>query len=136
MLYYYTHHQVKFKDGFTLIELIVVVAILAFLATLAIPRVTKVISRARDRTYEANVTIIKNALERYYVDYENYPDKLEDLVPDYLQEVPKKISDNEFINDNSKEIIKDKEKEEYIYLPSSDRQSYTLDADIDNSKEE
>lgn len=124
MLYRYIHKKQLFKKGFTLIELIVVVAILAFLATLAIPRVTKVISKARDKTYEANITIIKNALERYYVDYERYPDKIEDLVPDYLQEIPDKLDDKSN-GDESKKV----QNRDYEYNPSDDRQSYTLDGE-------
>lgn len=124
MLYRYIHKKQLFKKGFTLIELIVVVAILAFLATLAIPRVTKVISKARDKTYEANITIIKNALERYYVDYERYPDKIEDLVPDYLQEIPDKLDDKS--NGDESEKVQNRD---YEYNPSDDRQSYTLDGE-------
>lgn len=111
------------EDGFTLIELIVIVAILAFLATLLIPRVTKVISRAKDTTYEANITIIRNALERYYVDHDRYPDDLKRLVPDYLQELPEKTSDDgEVVSEHN-----NRQNRDYKYEPSSDGQSYTLD---------
>lgn len=102
------------EDGFSLIELIVVVTILAFLATLLIPRVTKVINKAKDSTYEANITIIRNALERYYIDHDKYPDDLKSLVPDYLQELPDELPD-------------DDQNRNYVYEPSTNKQSYTID---------
>lgn len=83
----------KNPKGFTLIELIIVIAILAIIATVAVPRVTGVLKKARDNSNKANITIIKNALERYYAENGEYPADLNSLVPDYLTEVPEKIGD-------------------------------------------
>lgn len=82
------HKRTKGDKGFTLIELIVVIAVLGVLATLIIPRVVGVKSKAETAAMEANEKIIRNALERYYLDHETYPKELKDLVKGYLDEIP------------------------------------------------
>ncbi|MCL6580788.1 MAG: prepilin-type N-terminal cleavage/methylation domain-containing protein [Firmicutes bacterium] len=64
------------QKGFTLIELLVVVAILGVLATIAVPRVMDAIDNARARKAEADLTIIRDALERWYLDYGIFPPSL------------------------------------------------------------
>ncbi|MFV9567626.1 competence type IV pilus major pilin ComGC [Thermoanaerobacter mathranii] len=79
----------KDERGFTLIELIVVIAILGILAAIAVPRVTTSLSNARVKADEANVKILQNAIERYYVEHnQTYPESLDDLVPNYIDKVP------------------------------------------------
>lgn len=84
------HKRTKGDKGFTLIELIVVIAVLGVLATLLIPKVVGVKSDAETAAMDANARIIKNALERYYLDNdETYPEELKDLVDGgYLDEIP------------------------------------------------
>ena len=82
------HKRTKGDKGFTLIELIVVIAVLGVLATLIVPRVIGVQSDAETAAMEANEKIIRNALERYYLDKDKYPDELEDLKEGYLDEIP------------------------------------------------
>jgi prepilin-type N-terminal cleavage/methylation domain-containing protein len=74
------HKRTKGDKGFTLIELIVVIAVLGVLATLIIPKVVGVKSDAETAAMDANARIIKNALERYYLEHGKYPDDLGDLV--------------------------------------------------------
>ena len=73
------HKRTKGEKGFTLIELIVVIAVLGVLATLIIPRVVGVKSKAETAAMEANEKIIRNALERYYLDHDEYPEEEEGL---------------------------------------------------------
>jgi len=93
------HKRTKGEKGFTLIELIVVIAVLGVLATLIVPRVIGVQDSAKKAADDANEKIIRNALERYYVDNnETYPDDLEDLVDDgYLDEIPDKASGGKWV---------------------------------------
>ncbi len=64
------------QKGFTLIELLVVVAILGILATIAVPRVMDAIDNARARKAEADLTVLRDALERWYLDYSIFPPSL------------------------------------------------------------
>ena len=56
----------KNKKGFTLIELIVVIAVLGMIAAIAIPKVGSVTSNARDRADEQTILILNEAIERYH----------------------------------------------------------------------
>lgn len=86
----------KNEKGFTLIELIIVIAVLGILATLTIPKVIGVKNNAEAATDEANKKIIRNALERYYADKATYPFQeqgLEVLVEEkYLDNIPEKTN--------------------------------------------
>jgi len=68
------------QKGFTLIELLVVVAILGILAGIAAPRVLDAINNARERKAEADLVVIRDALERFYLDYAVFPPNLQWLV--------------------------------------------------------
>lgn len=78
------HRRAKGEMGFTLIELIVVVAVLGVLATLVMPKVINVKKDAETATNKVNETIIRNALERYYAEHGEYPESLKSLEGDYL----------------------------------------------------
>jgi prepilin-type N-terminal cleavage/methylation domain-containing protein len=82
------HKRTKGDKGFTLIELIVVIAVLGVLATLIIPKVVGVKSDAETKAMDANARIIKNALERYYLEHGTYPERLEELEGGYLDKIP------------------------------------------------
>lgn len=100
------------QSGFTLIELIVVVAILAVLMTIMIPKVTKALKDAKERTDDANIHILKNTLEHYFIDRGEYPGNLEVLEKEgYINDVPKKTDGTDF-----------------NYIISNDKQSYTLES--------
>ena len=61
------------KSGFTLIELMIVVAIIAILAVIAIPWWGRYTYRARRGDGQNLLLHIAQAEERYYTDYNNYP---------------------------------------------------------------
>jgi prepilin-type N-terminal cleavage/methylation domain-containing protein len=67
----------KQKDkGVTLIEVLIVVLILAALAGITIPRISQSAVNAKARACEANIAILNQAIEEYYVINGVYPDML------------------------------------------------------------
>lgn len=63
----------KRTTGFTLIELMVVMAILAILLGIGAGAFTSSLKKGRDTTRKANLRAITNALELYYNDKGKYP---------------------------------------------------------------
>lgn len=59
--------------GFTLIEIMVVVAIIAVLATIVVVSYQGFGERSRDSQRTSDVSQIKIALDKYYADYSQYP---------------------------------------------------------------
>lgn len=65
--------------GFTLVELIVVIAVLGILAGIAVPRLTGVQDKAKKEALNANAKTIQNAMEMYYASEGEYPSKKTDF---------------------------------------------------------
>ncbi len=63
----------KNQKGFTLIELIVVIAILGILAAIAIPRLGGFTDTAKESAAAANEKLVNNMLSVYYADNGAYP---------------------------------------------------------------
>jgi general secretion pathway protein G len=75
--------------GFTLIELIVVLAILALLLTIAIPRYFAHVEHAKEATLKQDLNIMREAIDKFYGDKGRYPDNLDELVSmRYIRAVP------------------------------------------------
>ncbi len=65
--------------GFTLIELMIVVAIIAILAAIALPSYTRYVFRAHRSEGHALAMQLASAQERYYTNFNRYADVLSDL---------------------------------------------------------
>jgi len=75
--------------GFTLMELLLVLALIALLASLVTPVVTGSIHRARESTLKENLFTMRKAIDDYYADNGGYPAELELLVQKrYLRKIP------------------------------------------------
>jgi prepilin-type N-terminal cleavage/methylation domain-containing protein len=66
----------NFKKGFTLIELVVVIAILGILAGIAIPRFMDATASARGAKMLADMRTVDSALQMYYMKVGKYPQSL------------------------------------------------------------
>jgi general secretion pathway protein G len=77
------------SHGFTLIELIVVMAIVALLVTIAAPRYLQSVDRAREATLRTSLGVMRDAIDRFAADRGRYPESLEELVTTrYLRSLP------------------------------------------------
>ena len=75
--------------GFTLIELMVVLAIIGGLLSLAAPRYFKHIDRAKETVLKSDLASMRDALDKFFADTGRYPANLEELVSSrYLRKVP------------------------------------------------
>jgi general secretion pathway protein G len=75
--------------GFTLIELMVVMAIIAVLLSLAVPKYFHSVEKSREAVLKEDLGRMREALDKYYGDVGKYPDTLDDLVTrKYLRKIP------------------------------------------------
>jgi general secretion pathway protein G len=77
------------QTGFTMIELIVVMAILGLLLSLAVPRYLDSLERGKSQIEAHDLTQMRKAIDQFYGDRGSYPEQLEDLVTyRYLRALP------------------------------------------------
>ena len=75
--------------GFTLIELVIVMATIALLLTLALPRYFHAIDLGKQNVQRQNIATLRDAIDKFFGDQARYPDSLEELVQKrYLRSVP------------------------------------------------
>jgi len=76
-------------SGFTLIELMIVMAIIAVLVSMALPIYQKSIIRSKESVLKSNLFTLRTVIDEYTYDKQKAPQSLDDLVSDgYLREVP------------------------------------------------
>ena len=79
----------KRERGFTLMELMVVMAIIASLLTLAMPRYFHSVERSKEAVLRQNLAIMRDAIDKFLADRGRYPATLEELAEKrYLRKVP------------------------------------------------
>lgn len=77
------------KIGFTLVELLVVMAVIALLLSIAVPRYFSSVEKSREAVLRENLSLTRQALDKYYGDNGKYPDNLDQLVSGkYLRSLP------------------------------------------------
>lgn len=80
---------VKRESGFTLIELIIVMAIIAILASIAVPSYLSSMKAAKEAVLNEDLHVMRSAIDSYTMDKQKAPQSLEDLVQaGYLKSIP------------------------------------------------
>ena len=75
--------------GFTLIELMIVMAIIVTLIAVAVPQYQKSIIRSKESVLKSNLFTMRQMIDKYSFDKQKAPQSLQDLVSDgYLREIP------------------------------------------------
>jgi general secretion pathway protein G len=77
------------ERGFTLIELMCVIAIILILATISAGHYEKSVVRAKETTLHTDLKVMRDAIQHYTEDKEMAPSSLDDLVSaHYIQQIP------------------------------------------------
>jgi general secretion pathway protein G len=80
----------KQDAGFTLIELMIVMAIIGVLAMVAVPSYIQAIKHAREAVLMEDLRTLRSAIDSYTMDKQKAPQSLDDLIQDgYLKSIPK-----------------------------------------------
>jgi general secretion pathway protein G len=75
--------------GFTMIEMMIVMAVIVILVSLAIPQYQKAIIRAKESVLHNNLFTLRNVIDEYTVDKKKAPQSAQDLVSaGYLRDIP------------------------------------------------
>jgi general secretion pathway protein G len=81
--------QRRKQRGYTLIELIIVMAIVAILMAIAIPQYQKSIRRTKETLLHSNIQTLRTVIDEYTFDKKKAPQTLQDLVAEgYLRAIP------------------------------------------------
>lgn len=77
------------QAGFTLMEIMIVMALIATLAGVGLSMYGNSVTRAKEATLKEDLFRMRDAIDQYYADKNKYPATLEALVSDkYLRAVP------------------------------------------------
>jgi general secretion pathway protein G len=75
--------------GFTLVELMIVMAIIGVLAVVAIPSYVGAVRQAREAVLKEDLHVMRAAIDSYTADKQKAPQSLEDLVNEgYIRSIP------------------------------------------------
>jgi len=82
------NHQIL-ERGFTIIELMVVMSLIIILSAMALVQYRQSIIRSREAVLKDDLFKMRDAIDQYYADKNQYPGSLDALVTDgYLRKIP------------------------------------------------
>jgi general secretion pathway protein G len=82
-------HLRRRPAGFTIIELLVVLALISILATMGMAQYRQSVMHAREAVLKTDLFDLRDAIDQYYADKGQYPATLDALVADgYIRRIP------------------------------------------------
>jgi len=79
----------RIEQGFTLIELMIVMVIIGLLAAIAVPMYIQSVRHAREAVLKEDLRTMRSAIDSFTVDKQKAPQSLDDLVQaGYLKSMP------------------------------------------------
>ena len=114
----------KSEAGFSIVELLVVLAIIGLIAGLAVPRVLQYLGSARTETAQTQIKSIGNAMELYYIDNGGYPSSAEGIAA--LSKPPAQAKNWNGPYLKSADKLLDPWNRPYIYKLGNDQNSFII----------
>jgi len=83
------HHRPDGSRGFTLLELLVVIGIIGIVSTIAVGQYQRSILKAREAVLKEDLYIMRQAINHYFADKQEWPPDLQALVEEsYIHAIP------------------------------------------------
>jgi general secretion pathway protein G len=77
------------KRGFTLIEVMIILAVIGILTTIAVPLYHRQVTQSRESVLKKDLHELREQIHTFYLDKKKYPTALEELVTNhYLHKIP------------------------------------------------
>lgn len=77
------------RRGYTLLELLVVMAVIGILAGIAVPQLLRTPIKAKEAALKENLFTFRSMIDQFFADKGRYPDSLETLVTEkYIRKIP------------------------------------------------
>jgi len=81
--------HVRSQSGFTLVELLIVLALISILAAMAVVQYRNGVRHAQESVLRTDLFRMRDAIDQYYADKNKYPASLDTLVSDgYMRKIP------------------------------------------------
>lgn len=95
----------QLEAGFTLVELMIVMAIIGILLLVAVPRYRTTVQLAREAVLREDLRVLRTAIDSFTMDKQKAPQSLDELVQEgYLKKIPEDPithSDTTWVTDTS-----------------------------------